>query len=148
MAPVGGPPNGMAPAGVPPTGTAPAGAARTGMAPAGAAQPGTVAPASIEAVRIRGEASASSRIPRLVPMQYLETRRLRIRPYVPDDAVEVFEAIQESRSSLARWVPDIARRRTADEVRYGLESLARCSARGDRLVFGVWDRRDNGFLGE
>jgi RimJ/RimL family protein N-acetyltransferase len=74
--------------------------------------------------------------------------RILIRPYAPDQAAAVLEAIEESRVSLARWLPDIARRRTQAEVRAGLEQLRKARLRADRLLFGVWQRSDGRFLGE
>jgi RimJ/RimL family protein N-acetyltransferase len=64
------------------------------------------------------------------------------------DAAAICTAIQESRSSLARWVPDIARHQTLAEVRAGLRSLAAMRAQAHRLVFGLWERSSGGFLGE
>jgi RimJ/RimL family protein N-acetyltransferase len=74
--------------------------------------------------------------------------RLVVRGYRPADAEAVWHAIEESRPSLARWVPDIARRQTPAEVRAGLEFLASQRERGQGLVFGLWERASGGFLGE
>jgi RimJ/RimL family protein N-acetyltransferase len=69
-----------------------------------------------------------------------------LRPYSIDDAAEVWRAIEQSRDSLLRWVPDIGRRLSINDVRGGLEHVAQ--AAGDRRVFGIWERRYGGFLGE
>jgi RimJ/RimL family protein N-acetyltransferase len=74
--------------------------------------------------------------------------RTIIRPYRPADAPAVWEAIAESRASLACWTPDIGRSATLAEVQAGLEQLGRARARRERLVYGIWDRRDQRFLGE
>jgi RimJ/RimL family protein N-acetyltransferase len=60
----------------------------------------------------------------------------------------VWVAITESRSSLVRWTPDIGRRLRLADVRGGLEQLQQACARGERLVYGVWRRDDDTFLGE
>jgi hypothetical protein len=49
--------------------------------------------------------------------------RIVLRPYRLADTQAVWEAIDESRASLERWVPDIGGRRTPSDVRTGLESL-------------------------
>jgi RimJ/RimL family protein N-acetyltransferase len=74
--------------------------------------------------------------------------RLVVRDYRLADAEAACTAIQESRASLARWVPDIARHQTPAEVRAALQRLAtlRLQARG--LVFGLWERTSGDFLGE
>ena len=50
--------------------------------------------------------------------------------------------------SLARWVPDIARRQTLTEVRAGLKLLASQRESELRLVFGLWERASGRFVGE
>ena len=78
----------------------------------------------------------------------LTSTRLDLRGYDVDDAAAVWAAIEESRASLCRWVPDIGRRRTQDEVRAGLAQVARANARGQRLVLGLWTRDSGTFVGE
>jgi RimJ/RimL family protein N-acetyltransferase len=74
--------------------------------------------------------------------------RTILRPYRPTDAPAVWDGIQESRPSLVRWMPDIGRRETLAAVRAGLQQLCHARVRGDRLLYGVWGRRDRRFLGE
>ena len=74
--------------------------------------------------------------------------RVAIRTYRSDHARAVWEAIEESRESLAAWIPDIAQRRTVAEVRGGLEILEHARLRAERVLFGIWRRRDGRFLGE
>jgi RimJ/RimL family protein N-acetyltransferase len=76
----------------------------------------------------------------------LRGTRVELRPYDPADAPVVAAAVEESRASLARWVPDIARPRDAADVRAALRALAADARTGSRLVFGSW--RDDQFLGE
>jgi RimJ/RimL family protein N-acetyltransferase len=72
--------------------------------------------------------------------------RVVLRSYTIDDAEVVWEAVEESRDSLIRWTPDIGRLRTADDVRAGLSNLT--SVRRERMIFAVWDRPTDRFLGE
>jgi RimJ/RimL family protein N-acetyltransferase len=74
--------------------------------------------------------------------------RIILRAYRPTDAPPVWEAIQESRASLIRWMPDIGRRQTIGAVQAGLEQVCRARWRGERLLYGVWSRRQRRFLGE
>jgi RimJ/RimL family protein N-acetyltransferase len=74
--------------------------------------------------------------------------RLLMRDYRLADAEAIGAAIDESRSSLARWTPDIARRQTPAEIRAGLKILAAKREQGHRLVFGLWERTSRCFLGE
>jgi RimJ/RimL family protein N-acetyltransferase len=71
-----------------------------------------------------------------------------VREYRLADAEAIWAAIQESRHSLAQWVPDIARRQTPAEVRAGLQCLAAARAQAQRWVFGLWERSSGSFLGE
>lgn len=81
------------------------------------------------------------------PIQMISSR-LVVRNYRLADAQAISHAINESRPSLARWVPDIARRQTLAEVRVGLELLAGQRECEQRLVFGLWERASGAFLGE
>jgi RimJ/RimL family protein N-acetyltransferase len=81
------------------------------------------------------------------PVQ-LRGRRVVLRSYRPTDAQVVWAAIEESRPSLARWVPDIGRRRSMAEVEHALAGLTHDQDRGARLIFGVWERGSGQFLGE
>jgi RimJ/RimL family protein N-acetyltransferase len=72
-----------------------------------------------------------------------------LRPYRLDDAATVFAAIEETRASLERWVPDIGHRRSVADVRSGLAFLSAAAAKDcSRFVLGVWDRSTDEFLGE
>ncbi len=80
------------------------------------------------------------------PSTFLIGPRVVLRPYRLADAQAVWEAIDESRASLERWVPDIGCRRTPTDVRIGLESLLSDSR--ERQIFAVCDRAGGGILGE
>lgn len=81
------------------------------------------------------------------PVQ-LGSPRVVLRSYRATDAEVVWEAIEESRPSLARWVPDIGRRRSLAEVEHALAGLAHDQDQDPRLIFGVWERSSGRFLGE
>jgi ribosomal-protein-serine acetyltransferase len=119
------------------------------MAAAGADRPGTVTAVSIE----RQHEGAGSRdsalsVPRSTSSNDLIGERIVVRAYRPSDAPAVWHGIEESRASLARWIPDLARRRTQAEVLSGIEQLCTARARGERLLYGIWQRSDGEFLGE
>ncbi len=79
----------------------------------------------------------------------LTSSRLLLRSYTPDDAEPVFDAIEETRLSLLRWVPDIGSRSTVLEVRSGLTSLITAAANHRKhIVFGIWEPSSERFLGE
>ena len=78
---------------------------------------------------------------------HILTRRLVARTYRATDAETISDAIEESRASLTRWVPDIARRHTPAEVRAGLEVLA-SDPQSPHLIFGLWARSTRSYVGE
>jgi ribosomal-protein-serine acetyltransferase len=74
--------------------------------------------------------------------------RVVIRPYRADHARAVWAAIEESRDSLAMWIPDIARRQTVSEVRAALHNLEKARRRNRSALFAIWRQGDETFLGE
>jgi ribosomal-protein-serine acetyltransferase len=62
------------------------------------------------------------------------------------DTRAVWQAIDESRASLERWVPDIGSRQTPDEVAVGLHALL--TDPGERLIHAICDRATGRILGE
>ncbi len=75
-----------------------------------------------------------------------DAARLFLRPYEVKDAPVVLHALDESRDSLLRWAPTIGSRRTVEDVRDCLVRLA--EVRTDQLIFAIWERGTNRFLGE
>jgi ribosomal-protein-serine acetyltransferase len=82
------------------------------------------------------------------PLEWLETQRLLLRRYLVSDAPWVSEAIEESRTVLERWTPEIASRRSAEEVAIGLQSLDQAWRDSRKLVYGMYDRSTARFQGE
>jgi ribosomal-protein-serine acetyltransferase len=76
----------------------------------------------------------------------LISKDIVLRAYRLADADAVWEAIDESRPSLERWVPDIASRRTPDDIRAGLAPLV--TSPGERLVYAICERSTGRILGE
>src|SRR5438445_10751830 len=79
----------------------------------------------------------------------LTTTRLVLRSYTLADSQAVFEAIDETRPSLERWVPDIGCRRTVEAVRGGLAHLITPAAhQPSAFVYGVWELSSTRFVRE
>jgi ribosomal-protein-serine acetyltransferase len=76
----------------------------------------------------------------------LTGNRVVVKSYQLEDAIDVWQAIDESRQSLLKWVPDIGRRRSLYDVRDGLARLLRSGER-NRLICGVWERSSCRVLG-
>lgn len=75
------------------------------------------------------------------------TARLVIRPYRADDAEGLYAAIDESRATLAPWLPWVHRHESAADTRdFCLRSLANWIAR-KTLEVGIFDARDGRPLG-
>jgi RimJ/RimL family protein N-acetyltransferase len=96
------------------------------------------------------DAPATRTIPRPSPAAgALATTKLLLRSYTLADSQAVFEAIDETRPSLERWVPDIGCRRTVEAVRGGLAHLITPAAhQPSAFVYGVWELSSKRFVGE
>ncbi len=88
------------------------------------------------------------RHPTLIPLpDELRSARIVIRPYRADDAEELFAAIDESRETLAPWMPWVQYHQSADDTRdFCLRSLANWIKR-TTLEAGIFDARDGRPLG-
>lgn len=77
----------------------------------------------------------------------LAGRRVLLRPYRPEDAEPLWEAVVESREHLADWVPWAKEYRSRDDARLFIaRARARWLLRED-LSVGIFDRQDGRFLG-
>jgi len=65
----------------------------------------------------------------------LTSGRLLLIPLRPRDATEVFEAIDESRRTLRRWMPWVDRTETPDDT---LEFIRRTRRSQGDLAWGIW----------
>jgi RimJ/RimL family protein N-acetyltransferase len=81
-----------------------------------------------------------------VPEQ-LDGRRVRVRPYRPDDAQALWEAVDESREHLSPWLPWVSTYHSVDDARV---SIARAQARWllrEDLMVGVFNKASRQLLG-
>ena len=77
----------------------------------------------------------------------LDGPSVRVRPYRPEDAEPLWEAVDESREHLAPWLPWVARYTDLD---YARETVIRCRARWmlrEDLTVGVFEREGGRLLG-
>ncbi len=86
--------------------------------------------------------------PTLIPLpEELRSERLVLRPYRPDDAEQVFGAIDESREHLRPWFPWVDLHASVDDTR---DYCAHCAAnwllRAD-LTLGIFERASGRYLG-
>jgi ribosomal-protein-serine acetyltransferase len=79
---------------------------------------------------------------------HLSYGRVALRPYHPDNAADIWAAVDESRHSLAMWIPDIARRQTVAEVTLALHQVEEARLRKQSALFGIWRTADRLFVGE
>jgi RimJ/RimL family protein N-acetyltransferase len=88
------------------------------------------------------------RHPTLIPLpDEWRTERIVIRPYRATDAEGLFAAIDESRATLAPWLPWVDHHERADDTRdFCLRSLANWIAR-TTLEVGIFDAHDGTPLG-
>jgi RimJ/RimL family protein N-acetyltransferase len=88
------------------------------------------------------------RHPTLIPLpDELRGERITIRPYRADDAEGLYAAIDESRETLAPWMPWVHYHESADDTRdFCLRSLANWINR-TTLEAGIFDARDGRPLG-
>ena len=77
----------------------------------------------------------------------LEGRRVRLRPYRPDDAAALWEAVQESRDHLAPWMPWVDEYQEPDDAReFVVRARARWQLRED-LSVAIVEREGGRLLG-
>ena len=77
----------------------------------------------------------------------LQGPRVLVRPYRPEDAEALWEAVEESRAHLSPWLPWVHNYRSPDDARaFVMRARARWLLRED-LTVGIFDRGSGGFLG-
>lgn len=73
--------------------------------------------------------------------------KVLLRPYRADDALPVWEAVVESRTHLAPWLPWVHQYRSPDDARaFVIRSQARWLLRED-LTVGIFDRASGRYVG-
>jgi RimJ/RimL family protein N-acetyltransferase len=77
----------------------------------------------------------------------IETPRLYIRPCMPGDGSDVFNAIQESRNELKQWLPFARKAQTLEEVEAGVrDSYAEFIKKTD-IRLHIYLKDTDGFIG-
>ncbi|WP_341356561.1 GNAT family N-acetyltransferase [Rossellomorea sp. y25] len=77
----------------------------------------------------------------------IETSRLYIRPCMPGDGPDVFNAIQESRNELKQWLPFARKAQTLEEVEAGVrDSYAEFIKKTD-IRLHIYLKDTDGFIG-
>lgn len=77
----------------------------------------------------------------------IETRRLTIRPFAPDDAGALYEAVDQSRERVGRWLPWV---RFYTDQSAADAFIAACGQHwrdATELPFGIFERESGRFLG-
>ncbi|MCP4165446.1 MAG: GNAT family N-acetyltransferase [Chloroflexi bacterium] len=82
-----------------------------------------------------------------VPTRLLRDDAIAIRPFKPEDARPVFEAIDESRAEAAPWLPDLARVTSVDEVEAYIAAQPSLWEAGEAYNFLVTNSDDTMVLG-
>ena len=90
----------------------------------------------------------SPRHPTLIPLpDELRSERLVLRPYCPEDAEQVFAAVDESREHLRPWMPWVDGHASRDDSRdYCARSAANWLLRAE-LHLGIFEAASGRYLG-
>jgi ribosomal-protein-serine acetyltransferase len=85
----------------------------------------------------------------LLPVpQKLLSNKVVVRAYVDDDARHVFDAVEESRLPLKRWMPWVDTVKTIeDRLVYVREMQALFLKQTTDLVYGIFDKSNGSYLG-
>ena len=86
--------------------------------------------------------------PRRIPVpREIRGRRVVLRPLRSSDVRAVWEAIEESRQRLERWLPWVQATRSIDDQRAAMARLRDLWRRRESFVVGIFDRRTGRYLG-
>lgn len=77
----------------------------------------------------------------------LEGARVCLRPYEPQDAEQVWDAVEESRDHLAPWMPWVGSYRSVDDARQFVVRIRAAWLLREDLVVGVFARESGRLLG-
>ena len=78
---------------------------------------------------------------------YLSDERVAIRPFLPEDAQAVFEAVQESRARVDPWLPDLAATHAVSDVESYINRQPEVWAKGEAYNFAILDHHTVELLG-
>ncbi|MDQ3327202.1 MAG: GNAT family N-acetyltransferase [Chloroflexota bacterium] len=91
---------------------------------------------------------APGRLPLLIELpEYLDGSRVRLRPFLADDAPALWEAVDESREHLAPWLPWAASYRSVDDAREFVTRAAAWWLLRQHLPVGIFERESGHLLG-
>ena len=77
----------------------------------------------------------------------LGTGALSLRPYTPDDAERVHEAVRESMAELSKWMPWAHPDYSIGDTSKWIEHCGEAWAEGTEYNFAIIDAKDGAFLG-
>jgi RimJ/RimL family protein N-acetyltransferase len=77
----------------------------------------------------------------------IETDRLIIRPFAPDDAPALYEAVDQSRERVGRWLPWVSFYTDQSAADSYIETCRRQWSDATQLPFAIFDRESGRFLG-
>jgi RimJ/RimL family protein N-acetyltransferase len=89
-------------------------------------------------------------IPDFVKQPYeahLSKTNVHIRPYQPDDAPQVYQAVQESLEEVSLWLPDLNPELTLEEIRAYIRVQPERRAEKMAFNFAIVDKQAGTFLG-
>jgi RimJ/RimL family protein N-acetyltransferase len=89
----------------------------------------------------------AKRVPRVTVPSEIVGPRVRLRQLRPSDARAVWDAIEESRPHLERWLPWVHKTRSVADERGDIARMRALWRRRESLVVGIFDRRDGRYLG-
>lgn len=72
---------------------------------------------------------------------------IAIRPFHPDDAAPVYQAIDESRANVGAWMPDLAAVPDVAAVAEWINAASSASATGQMFHFAIVDSASDNILG-
>ena len=78
---------------------------------------------------------------------YLADDHVAIRPFLPEDAQSIFEAVRESRADVVPWLPDLGAALSISDISIYLGRQPDAWASGGAYNFAILDRHTDGFLG-
>ncbi len=79
--------------------------------------------------------------------ELIESERVRLRPYEPTDAGQLWEAVDESREHLAPWMPWAKSYRSVDDARQFVVRVRAAWMLREDLVVGIFDKDSDRLLG-
>ena len=83
----------------------------------------------------------------LPALEELRGERVLVRPYRPEDAEALFEAVMESREHILAWMPWAAQYEVLDDARNFIARIQSAWTLRDDLTVGLWDVASGRYVG-